>query len=218
MTRQVYTLQRPDAIHATDPTGFEYYGCDQNWYGSDWQKISGCGPTTASTLLLYQSKCGRIRLPLEVFTQADCLRLMETVWVHVTPTADGIYLSEQFCGGIQSFAASHGFELVCHALNIPENRMERPDFDEVLSFIRVGLSRDNPIAFLNLSNGDLEDLEEWHWVTLVALETDDEARTASVTVFDGDRSLAVDFKRWYEKTVEGGALVYFEPAQPGYQR
>jgi hypothetical protein len=208
VTRQIFCLKKPEVIHSTDPSGLEYFGCDQNWYLSSWQQISGCGPTTASTLLLYECKSGRIRLPLEVLSREDCVRLMEAVWAYVTPTPNGIYLSEQFCDGMMSFAASHGFELDCHALNVIENRMERPSFSEVLAFIQNGLIMDRPIAFLNLSNGDLDNLEEWHWVTLVALETDSDTQAAYATIFDGDKSETIDLKQWYEQTVEGGSMVY----------
>lgn len=208
----VYTLCKPENIHTVDESGLEYFGCDQNWYQSKWQQMAGCGPSTAATLLLYLQRSRRIDLPVHVFEQKDCLLLMEAVWSHVTPTQNGIYLIEQFCTGIQSFARSHGFALDCHSIDIPEQITARPDLPAMVAFISQGLESDSPIAFLNLSNGAVSNLEEWHWVTIVALETDDLLDQVMVTIFDGDKSDQVDLKRWYETTIDGGALIYLEPS------
>ena len=213
MESQRVSLRHPENIHPANPAGGEYFGCDQNWYKTKWQQLSGCAPSTAATLLLYLQKAHRINLPMEVFEKKDCLLLMETVWNHVTPTPDGIYLSEQFCGGIQSFAQVHGFRPGCHSVDIPPDSQPRPEFMAIVDFVAEGLALDSPVAFLNLSNGGVANLEEWHWVTIVALETDAAADQANVRIFDGDKSDLIDFKLWYETTVEGGALVYLVPEQ-----
>jgi len=201
-------------IHVVDHSGQEYFGCDQNWFSSEWQQMSGCGPSTASTLLFYLQKSGRIDLPVHGLERKDCMLLMETVWSHVTPTQDGIYLIEQFCSGIQSFARSHGFSLDCQSLGIPESTESRPDLADAVDFIARGLDQDCPIAFLNLSKGAVINLEEWHWVTIVAIETDDKRDQVFVTIFDGDKSDTIDFKRWYQTTIDGGALIYLDRASP----
>ena len=209
-----HELRHLENIHVVDHAGHEYFGCDQNWYSSEWQQMSGCGPSTASTLLLYLQKSGRIDLPVHVFEQKDCKLLMEAVWTHVTPTQDGIYLIEQFCDGIQSFARSHGFSLDCQALNIPERTSLRPELTDVISFIAYGLDQDCPVAFLNLSSGEVNNLEAWHWVTIVGLETDERQDQVFVTIFDGDKSDKIDFKRWYQTTIDGGALIFLDRVSP----
>ncbi len=211
MEPRIYTLRHPENIHQPGGTGGEYFGCDQNWFRTEWQRLSGCAPSTAATLLLYHQKAGRITLPMSVFERKDCLPLMETVWNHVTPTPDGIYLSEQFCEGIRSFSRVYGFQPGCRSLDIPADRGLRPDRASVVDFIVDGLERDSPVAFLNLSSGGVGNLEEWHWVTIVALETDAERDRAEVRIYDGDKSDLVDFRLWYETTDEGGALVYLAP-------
>ena len=205
------SLHNPEMIHAMDPSDGEYFGCDQNWFNSDWQQQSGCGPSTASTLLLYLHKTRKMPLPVEVYAKKDCLLLMEEVWSHVTPTPDGIYLIEQFCSGISSFAKGHGLQLECHALEIPSRDKLRPSLEEVVRFVTQGLEKDSPIAFLNLSNGDVTNLEEWHWVTLVSLEADEANEIVNVEIFDGDTAKVIDFKLWYLTTIEGGALIYLLP-------
>lgn len=205
-----YKLQNLDNIHAKDQSGTEYFGCDQNWYASEWQQVSGCGPTTAATLLVYLQKSGRIKLPVTILEQKDCMLLMEAVWAHVTPTPNGIYLIEQFCEGVQSFAKMHGFDLTCHSLSIVESAALQSDLDDAIEFIKNGLAADCPIAFLNLCSGNICNLEGWHWVTIVALESDDENDQISITIFDGDKSEKIDFSSWFRTTTGGGALIYFE--------
>jgi len=206
--KHIHKLQNLNKIHALDPSGPEYFGCDQNWYDTEWQRMSGCGPSTASTLLLYLQKTGRIELPVKVNAQKDCRLLMETVWEHVTPTPNGIYRVEQFCQGLKSFADKNGFSLQCHDLMIDAQSDRRPSLKAAASFIEKSLDQDCPIAFLNLCNGTVQNLEEWHWVTIVALEYDDEDNEATVTIFDGDKAEEIDFGCWLTTTTEGGALVY----------
>ena len=211
MKKGKVSLQHPEMIRAMDPSDGEYFGCDQNWFSSDWQQQAGCGPSTAATLLLYLHKTRQMPLPVEVYAKKDCLLLMEEVWSHVTPTPDGIYLIEQFCSGIASFADGHGLRLQCHSLDIPDNDGLRPGLEAVVQFIVQGLENDSPIAFLNLSNGEVADLEEWHWVTMVSLEADEASQTVQAEIFDGDTAKVIDFKLWYQTTVEGGALIYLLP-------
>lgn len=209
MERQHYALRSLWCIHRVDAAGDEYFGCDQNWFRTEWQQMAGCGPSTAATLLMYLKENGRIHLPMDILAKQDCLLLMEVVWNHVTPTPNGIYLIEQFCGGIESFAAFHELHIDCRALSIPAEGQSRPLLADAINFMIEALTLDTPIAFLNLCNGDVEDLEEWHWVTLVALETDPDHTEAIATLFDGDKSSRFDFARWHETTHGGGALVYF---------
>jgi len=203
-----YELPHVDQIHASDSSGPEYFGCDQNWYGTEWQRMSGCGPSTASTLLLYLQKTGRISLPIQINEQKDCRLLMDQVWEHVTPTSNGIYRAEQFCQGLRSFAGQHGFALHCQTLPISPTPSKRPTLATVTEFIINALEQDSPVAFLNLCNGEVSNLEEWHWLTLVALQTNDDFSDVTVTVFDGDKADTIDFASWLRTTTEGGALVY----------
>ena len=206
--KHTHELPNVNLIHAADPSGPEYFGCDQNWYGTEWQRMSGCGPSTASTLLLYLQRTGRIKLPIQVNEQKDCPLLMDQVWEHVTPTPNGIYRAEQFCQGIESFAGQHGFSLQCQTMLISPAQAKRPPLESAARFIIKALEQDSPVAFLNLCNGAVPNLEEWHWLTLVALNADDDFSEVFVTVFDGDKSDIIDFGNWLKTTTEGGALVF----------
>ena len=60
------------------------YGCDQQWFSTERQRSSGCGPSVASSILLYLN---RSRQPNEETPccKNRCTAFMEEVWEHVTP-------------------------------------------------------------------------------------------------------------------------------------
>ncbi len=203
-------LRDPDSIRVIDEKGNSSYGCDQDWYGSFWQRMAGCGPSVASNLLLYLHHAGKLNLPLDVESKSGCVRLMEAVWRHVTPTTRGLYLITQFCEGVHSFTHTFGTSLLCMSLEIPKKREERPTLSEAADFIEEGLNTDCPVAFLNLSNGKIKALDEWHWVTIVSLTRSADGSKAEALVYDQDKSFVVDMKLWMETTSMGGGLVYFK--------
>ena len=48
-----FSLKNPESFYRIEESLENHsYGCEQEWYRSDWQKKSGCGPTTACNLLL----------------------------------------------------------------------------------------------------------------------------------------------------------------------
>lgn len=202
------SLSSIELINVTDASGLEYFGCNQEWFGTFWQRLSGCGPSVAATLLLYLQRRGALDLPISGYDKKDCTLFMEQVWTHVTPTLQGVNTAELFCDGILSFAAANGVPLSCERLILPKKAEERPALADAVAFIEAGLNNDSPVAFLNLHNGKVKALEAWHWVTIVALETDPLTSAATVTIFDGDKADRVDFTVWYETTKKGGALVY----------
>jgi len=228
-----YTLRHPEYLRAIGRDGSESYGCDQRWYRTKWQQMAGCGPTTASTILIYLQKSGRIRLPVEVQEQHECIELMEKVWNYVRPTARGVYLAEQFSGGIQKFAAAHDFQIGCEALSIrggterteernllramfikplfkPQSVEQTDDFSRAVAFIADGLSQDSPVAFLNLDSGDADHVDDWHWMTIISLTTGPDG-AAEVKIIDGPKILTLDLCAWFRTTQLGGSLVYLVP-------
>lgn len=204
-----FKLQKADNIHISDGNGRIYLGCSQKWFTSILKRLSGCGPSVATNILLYLSKEHGIVLPVEVKTKDDYAELMEAVWEHVTPTNRGIYLPEQLIDGILSFADEYGFKVNSHKLAIPKSKNERPSLSEVVEFISNGLLSDCPVAFLNLSSGKVKNLDEWHWVTLVALEADSALNEVTAVIYDGSEEFQIDLKLWLETTTLGGGFVYF---------
>ena len=33
---------------------YTYFGGNQEWFETKWRRMSGCGPTTASTIIMYE--------------------------------------------------------------------------------------------------------------------------------------------------------------------
>lgn len=201
------SIKALEHIHVIDSNGFEYFGCNQEWYSTFWQRLSGCGPSVATTLLLYLVRSGQIEFAVSGTDQADCKLVMDDIWTYITPTRRGVNTSEIFCQGITRFAEDQEIALACERLVFSRFDEIRPTLEEAVDFIERGLDRDCPVAFLNLHHGKAKNLESWHWVSIVSVDRDGAYDTVRVTIFDGDKADKIDFKTFYETTKKGGALV-----------
>ena len=208
-----HTLTRPDRFTLTLPDGTLCRGADQDWYRDVWQRRAGCGPTAAAMILDYLS-CVWPELSGLTVTDArtteDFLAQMEAVWPYVTPGTMGLDKPESFVLGCRSFALSRGAVLDGRILPIPRRgKGPRPDLDQVRTFLVWALDKDSPVAFLNYSNGDLKNLDSWHWVPLIACWGEGDSLT--VTALDGGEEKELDLALWLETSFLGGALVRVFP-------
>jgi len=203
-----WSVACPEFFNITDEKdNRSYCGCGQGWYRKKWQKMAGCGPTAASNIFLYmnRSRGGAEEKDLSIET---CRLRMEEMWGFVTPGLQGVNSTEKFCKGVSEYASSKGMELETEVCDIPEERSERPELSRVLGFIEGALSKDCPVAFLNLCNGMELSLHNWHWVTIIGLEHDGEAESAIVEVLDEGSLKRLNLALWYETTKRGGGFVY----------
>lgn len=184
------------------------YGCNQEWYTTEWQRCAGCGPSVVSTILIYQSRsAGESINPLN--TKEKCLALMEEVWQTVTPTDHGIPTVQMLHDSLLCYARSKTWSIDCNACDVPDNAADRPTLTEVIDFISNGLANDLPIAFLNRCNGDEKNLDQWHWVVLIALEYTEADGSALITILDEGVLKRIDLALWVKTTTQGGGFVYF---------
>jgi hypothetical protein len=209
MAAMTYRLHHPEHLHIPDGEGELFCGCEQDWFGTEWQRRAGCGPCVASNIMIYLHAGGVLQLPYDVSGKAGCLRLMEDMWDHVTPTRYGVNTVQLFSDGLHSFAGRHGYRLECDVLLYPKKKENRPDFQKVVSFLAEGLELDCPVAFLNLSSGDVDNLDSWHWVTIVRMDADMENNQAMIEIYDGISSAMIDLKTWCATTSEDGGFVHF---------
>lgn len=209
MNERIVSLKNLSSLTIADNAGNNHFGCSQEWYGSKWKRMAGCGPSTATNLLLYLHRTKSIKLALELNDQEGCIKLMEAVWHYVTPTFKGVHTAKQFYNGLHRFAKANGFELSSFSLTIPKQCSLRLEFSAVVEFIRQGLILNSPVAFLNLSNGMVKNLDSWHWVTIVSLKTQED--DVFVQVYDGAKAFDINLKLWYETTTAGGGFVYVNP-------
>jgi hypothetical protein len=201
------SLSNIDAFKvADDETGEIFYGCNQDWYGSDWQRMSGCGPSVVAGILMYL-RCD-IAAP-GVKGKKYAISFMEEVWKYVTPTQRGIHTAEMLRNRVVSYCVAKNLKVASEVCGIPEERAFRPQMERVWAYMTDALSRDIPIAFLNLHNGEEENLDEWHWVTVVSAEQTEPNGNVVIGILDRGRALVADLSLWLNTTRYGGGFVYF---------
>ena len=215
----VLELKKPELLFVGDDRGRRSVGGDQLWYPKKGYIPAGaCGAAVAAFLLAYLLRSGpeyyaavnsRVKTlglaePLSdaVNTKAGFLVFMKLVYPFFPPRAGGL-MSDNFCEGIEAFAAEYGLPLEGERLLIPVTRSKRHSVDEVADFIRGSLERDTPVAFLTLSAGKAEGLENWHWVSILAF--DDKANKARIA--NNCVVFWTDIEAWLDTSIMGGAFV-----------
>ncbi|MBU3190442.1 hypothetical protein K9O30_14735 [Clostridium bowmanii] len=185
-----------------------YYGCNQEWYMTEWQRRSGCGPTVV-TNIVYYLKCMRSgsSQKLHMITKSEALLMMEGVWHHVTPTMHGIPTTKLLYDSVVNYSKSRALNIKLGFINIQGDRLLRPDFSHLLLFLDKALCNDTPIAFLNLDNGGEKQLDSWHWVTIISLEYAEDESTAHIDILDNGIIKKIDLVKWFDTTLLGGGFV-----------
>lgn len=203
-----YSLSRPELLTVTEGER-TWRGADQLWYPEEWQRKAGCGPTAASLMVSYlaqiRASCASL-YPSGSWERGDVLGLMEEVWRFVTPGKKGVNTTRIFTKGLSAFAREKGVDLPVRDLDVPRLKLARPTVDQCAAFLRSSLSADLPVAWLNLHSGEADGLDDWHWVTVVALEEHSEGPLLC-TILDSGKELTVDFRLWFQTTKLGGGLV-----------
>jgi hypothetical protein len=197
-------IHNPDAITLLKPDGELHYGCDQEWYPSKWQRMSGCGPTAASNLYLYNMRdIKRYR------TFDEGLEVMEEIWHYVTPRfGGGVNTTKIFTDGFTKLLKEKGREFTFEVLEVPQKKTLRRPISEVREFMTRAIEDNLPIAFLNLHNGEEVQLDSWHWVTVVGIETSPKDELY-LDIFDAGKLISVNLDHWYAKTKKGGGFVVY---------
>lgn len=204
------TLSHIEYLQVTDSDSCEIFcGSDQEWFSTERQRLTGCGPSAAANILFYIERkenadcCGKDR--------ADLLSFMEEAWESVTPEKNGIPSTGLFLEKLEEYAKLHERSFHYSVLDISSQQSERSSLDTVTKFIRHGLRADIPIAFLNLDHGAEERLESWHWVTIAGMICSEDGQTVYVSICDEGMTKKINLKLWLETTVQGGGFVYFLP-------
>ncbi|WP_069876623.1 hypothetical protein [Fusibacter sp. 3D3] len=91
------SLKSPETFYRVEERSEKcFYGCEQEWYHSDWQKQSGCGPTTACNLLSYMEASSlSSKKQISISKEYGLFRMQES-WEHVTLTENGIPTTKMF--------------------------------------------------------------------------------------------------------------------------
>jgi len=188
-----------------------YYGCMQDWYKKFWRRLSGCGPTVATNIILYLNHNRyNFETGKSYNKKKNCVTLMNEIWNYVTPTRRGVNTTQIFYEGILSYAKEKEISLEHGIIDIPKDKSLRPSVSEVLVFIENSLQNDSPVAFLNLNNGDEKNLDKWHWVTIISLEYEIDHSVINVEILDEGIVKRIDLLLWYNTTTLGGGFVCFK--------
>lgn len=184
------------------------YGCNQDWYATEWQRRSGCGPTVGTNIILsLANKSSQLN---ETKSKHECLLLMEKIWRYVTPTNRGINTIELFYQGMIDYAKSENIKLCYSFCNVDRESFLRPKLANIINHIEKALDIDVPVAFLNLDSGEEKGIEKWHWVTIVSLEYLENRTEAYVEILDNGELKKIDLALWYNTTRIGGGFVNFK--------
>lgn len=181
-------------------------GGSQLWYSNFFRRLSGCGPTAASNMIWY---LGRLHPELDFHIGEGGMlleykTLQKEMFRYVTPGFKGVDTAAKFTKGFLQYGLKHGVLFHEHVLEIPQRREERPDWEVVCEFLTAAMMADCPVAFLNLHNGTLCNLDSWHWVTILGIDSLNKLATIS----DQGRKFDIALERWLIQTTLGGALVY----------
>ena len=199
-------IKKPAMLEVKSSSGATYMGGSQMWYRQTWNRQSGCGPTTASGLVWYLA---RARSEFSFLCSAghggrtDFEELMNIMFGFITPTTRGVNTTAIFTEGLECYSRFRGLPLVTRTLEIPPAICSRPSKQELSDFLVAAFEADLPVAFLNLSNGTLKNLDNWHWVLLISLDTD----TMMATMCDQGRTKEIALGEWLKSTVLGGGFV-----------
>jgi hypothetical protein len=185
-----------------------YYGCNQEWYTSEWQRRSGCGPSVACNIITYLH-AEKPDLVHDISSKSKCLSFMEEIWEYVTPTEMGIPTTKLFYDRVLAYAEAKEFPIGYEFCDIPEEKTLRPPLQEMIDFIETALIKNIPVAFLNLCNGCEENLDRWHWVTVISIDSTGDEKNAVIEILDEGKIKKIDLALWYHTTTQGGGFVCF---------
>ena len=210
-------LADPSLMYLNDRySGVRYYGGDQLWLPSMWMRRSGCGPCAATLMLYYMANrdpslsrlfpAGRQgRADRADFVEYACM-----VWQYLTPGKRGVDSPDYFIRGALEYVRSRDLRLNARCFEVTPFVSGRARLESMAEFITEGLAKDSPVAFLNHSNGDLTNLDSWHWVTISSVEYRPEKTFLRAVVSDQGLRKEIDLSLWHGTSFLGGGFVFFE--------
>lgn len=197
-------MLHPEWLDLTGPDGTICHGADQDWFPDAHQRRAGCGPTTAALIFHYLARQRPEFSPLRPewgTDRASFTAHMCRVWDYVTPRSHGLNRPEYMAEGMAAYGQAVGVPLSPTLFSFPSARTKRPGWEQLRAFVAASLEADCPVAFLNLDNGKIRQLDRWHWVTLIGLE----GNTASIV--DNGNAFTMDLNLWYATTKTRGGFV-----------
>lgn len=204
------SIKEKNILKIIDETENETFGSNQDWYTKKWQRMAGCGPSTVTNIIYYLNNRQSGMPCCPGLTRKDCLQLMDEIWNYVTPGLGGVSSTGMLGKGVQKYLLEKKLNINLDFLDIPKKQKQRPEVQQVITFLAKTLEKDSPLAFLNLEHGDIVELESWHWVTIISLDYDLDAKAAYAIILDCGTEKRINLTSWLETTKLGGGFVSFE--------
>ncbi len=205
------TLSKKEFVKIIDGSTV-YFGGDQDWYDKYVQQFGGCGPTSAANILAYMAlndtrleklcDCRTNDISKEDFKKHmkevyKVVRPMEIPFMENSkdglqiggieiPLSLGIFRLTDFIEKVEKYARNKGIDLKGNLTR------EEPTFESAVRYIKEGLSKDCPVALLNMfnpvkmkwtnpaTNKTSIQTYKQHWVTITGIIENDE--TGEITV------------------------------------
>ena len=193
------TIKNIDLMKVKDNENI-YYGFSQEWYKDIWQQKAGCGATVASSIINYYN---RINNFIEVKI-SDALKIMVELWFYLLPTEQGLNSIKLFYDGIKNYYNNK--KVTIDYINVDVNN--KPSLDKIIEFIINELLENRPIAFLNLCNGEENNLDKWHWVVVV--EIFEENKEYFLNIIDDKELMKINLSLWYRTITNDGGFITFK--------
>ena len=227
----VIGLKFKDLLLVEDEYGSLTTGGDQHWFPKEGFIPPGaCGATTASNVLAYLLRSRKelyekaanaglegLAAPVDIRhanilpnKKRDFIEFMKKVYRFTYPRIGGL-MADAFLEGISGLSEEYRLHITVERLIVPIARSKRPSFVESAEFLMSSLEAELPVAFLILSNGCVEGLDTWHWVTILAL--DEEGKR--VQIADNGNVFWADIETWLDTSIMGGSFVSLRPGVSG---
>ncbi len=214
----ISSIRSPEILQVKMESGKISQGISQEWLPDKWKRMSGCGPCSCANILYYLSRRSEnlknlypfVNKAEEVILQSEGVNFVLDIWNHLSPGSMGVNTVEMFTQGAQAYVGNRGETLEVSGVHVPGKKYRKHGFEYYVDYLEKGLNSDCPVAFLNLSNGDEVKLDSWHWVTIISMERSSDYSQVRVNIVDDMRINNIDFKKWFDTTLLGGALAYFE--------
>lgn len=208
------SIAQPNFLKLLDELSHKvYFGCNQEWFPTKWQRLAGCGPTVACNMIFYINNTpSAFGLGENANSKDSCLSLMKEIWKYVTPTKQGIPATKMFYEALLNYTKTKGLNVEYDFCDVSEDKSRRPELSEIIDFLESALMKDAPVAFLNLCNGEVKNLDKWHWVTIISMEYTEDKNDAFVSILDEGLIKKIDLALWRKTTTLGGGFVYFTAA------
>ena len=129
---------------------------------------------------------------------------MEELWNHLLPTEQGLNSIKLFYDGIKSYYDDK--EVTIDYINV--DIKNKVSLEEIIKFICKELNEDRPLAFLNLCNGEENNLDKWHWVVVV--EMFEENGEHFLNIIDDKEIIKINLSLWYRTIKNDGGFITFK--------